>query len=128
MSEPFRQPGVRPPVEIATELAILLKPERRIARVRLREDVAGFRLKARQLQGSIRLADALAKLSGGSLLTATLLLIVNGQMRWPVLITAVTALLVFASSTILLVLLDRKVAVLEHAVDLVEAALKEAGG
>lgn len=128
MSEPFRQPGVRPPVEIAAELAILLEPERRVARVRLREDVAGFRLKARQLQGSIRLADALAKLSGGSLLTATLLLIVNGQMRWPVLITAVTALLVFASSTILLVLLDRKVAVLEHAVDLVEAALKEAGG
>ena len=128
MSEPFRQPGVRLPVEIAAELAILLEPERRVARVRLREDVAGFRLKARQLQGSIRLADALAKLSGGSLLTATLLLIVNGQMRWPVLITAVTALLVFASSTILLVLLDRKVAVLEHAVDLVEAALKEAGG
>jgi hypothetical protein len=48
----------------------------------------------------VRLADAFAKLGGGSLLTATLLLLVNGQVNAPVLAAAVTALLIFVGSTI----------------------------
>ena len=76
-------------------------------------------------QAEIRLADTFAKLGGGSLLTASLLLLVNGQVTGPVIGTALLALLVFIGSTMYLVRLDQIVAEHEHAVDVIEAALKE---
>ncbi len=112
-------------VEIAAELAALAEPERRSARVRQRQEAANLRRRMKRAQAAIRLADTFAKLGGGSLLTASLLLLVNGQVTRPVIGTALLALLVFLASTIYLMLLDRIVAEYEHAVDVIEAALKE---
>ncbi|WP_331043637.1 hypothetical protein [Sphingomonas sp.] len=84
-----------------------------------------MRHRMRGAQAEIRFADTFAKLGGGSLLTASLLLLVNGQVTGPVIGTALLALLVFIGSTMYLVRLDRVVAEYEHAVDVIEAALKE---
>ena len=111
--------------DIVDELSAVSEPIRRAARIRRRQDIADLRLSARQTQGVVRLADAFAKLSGGSLLTATVLLIVNGQVSWPIIGTAFVTLLVFLTSTISLIRLDRELADYDHAVDVIEAALKE---
>lgn len=112
-------------VEIAADLAGAPDAERRSARVRRREQVANLRRNARQAQAIVRLVDAFAKLGGGSLLTATLLLMVNGQVTLPVVVTAMSALLAFIGSTISLIYLDQHVAEFDHAADVIEAALKE---
>ena len=112
--------------EIADEfLAAASEPTRRVARIRRRQNAADLRLSARRTQGMVRLADAFAKLSGGSLLTATVLLIVNGQVSWPIIGTALVTLLVFLASIMFLIRLDRETADFDHAVDVIEAALKE---
>lgn len=113
--------------QIVAELAMVGDAAaRRAERTRYREDALAFRLKTRQAQGLMRSADTLAKLSGGSLLTATVLLIVNGHAAWPIVMTAILALLFFSAATICLMWLDQRVARFDHAADLIEAALEEA--
>lgn len=117
--------GASRALAIVAELTASLDADRPTARVSRREEIADLRLKGRRTQGVIRLADALAKLGGGSLLSATLVLIINGRIAAPVVVTALLALFLFMASTIMLVALDRRVADLEHTVDMIEAALKE---
>jgi hypothetical protein len=112
-------------VDIADQLAATPEGERRVERVRRRGQAADFRRRSRRTQATIRLADTFAKLGSGSLFTATLLLLVNGQVNGPVVLTATSALLVFVTSTISLVAADRRVAEFDHAADVIEAALKE---
>lgn len=110
---------------LVNDLMIVEDADRRTARAQRRDEIADLRLKSRRTQGVIRLADAFAKIGGGSLLTATLLLLVNGQVTIPVVATALSALLVFVGSTISLVILDRQIAGLDHVAEIIEAALKE---
>ena len=111
--------------DIADEFLATSEPARITARIRRRQNIADLRLSSRRTQGKVRLADAFAKLSGGSLLTATVLLIVNGQVSWPIISTALVTLLVFLASTMFLIRLDRAMADFDHAIDVIEAALKE---
>ena len=124
MSE--RQGEQRAAVEIVCEIAAITDPdERRLARIGDRERIADYRLQARRMQGAARLADAFAKFGGGSLLTTTLLLMINGKAPLSVAVTAVIALLIFLGCTILWVLLEFGVAKSEEAVERLEAVLKE---
>lgn len=125
MNSPRRPERPGSAQDIVDELSAASEPTMRAARIRRRQDIADLRLSARHTQGIVRLADAFAKLSGGSLLTATVLLIVNGQVSWPIIGTAFVTLLVFMTSTISLIRLDRELAEYDHAVDVIEAALKE---
>ncbi len=111
--------------EVAGHLAAAADTERAAVRLRRRDEAADFRRLSRRTQAIVRLADSGAKLGGGSLLTATLLLLLNGQVNWPVAVIAVSALLVFVVSTMFLVYLDRQIAEFDHSVDVIEAALKE---
>lgn len=112
-------------VEIAALLLALPDDERREARIRRRAQATDARLRVRELQGKVRVADSFAKLGGGSLLTASLLLMINGQVSWPIAVTAMLALLVFVASTMFVYRLDRAIARLENDIDVIDAALKE---
>ena len=100
--------------------------ERRAARAELIEQVLFLRGSARRLQTRARLADAVAKLGGGSLLTATVLLIIGGQAAPSILMTAGLALLLLVAGTILWTYSDLQAAYRDLDADRLEAALKEA--
>ncbi len=78
----------------------------------------------RYLTGS-KLADAVAKFGGGSLLTATLLLIVGGQAGTAIIATAALTLLLFVAGITFWVKLDLEAARREFEADWLEAILKE---
>ena len=100
--------------------------ERQTARAAFIEEALLSRRQARRFQTWARLADAVAKVGGGSLLTATLLLIIGGQAGLPILITALLALLLFAAGTILWTYCDLQAAQRDFDAEWLEAALKEA--
>lgn len=77
------------------------------------------------MQGVGKLADAMAKFGGGSLLTATLLLVINGNVAPLTILVVVFALLLFAISTISWVFLEQRAAQIEAAADRLDAVLKE---
>ena len=90
-----------------------------------RERMADYRHESRQLAGVAHQADALAKFGGGSLLTTTLLLMINGKAPLSVVITAVFALLIFLVSTIIWVVLELGIAERDSAAERLDAVLKE---
>ena len=112
---------------LIANLADIVDPgERRAARAELIEQVLFLRGSARRLQTRARLADAVAKLGGGSLLTATVLLIIGGQAAPSILMTAGLALLLLVAGTILWTYSDLQAAYRDLDADRLEAALKEA--
>jgi hypothetical protein len=116
----------RPLARITAELAKIADPEdRRAARVSIKEEALLFRKQARRFQTGNKLADSIAKFGGGSLLTATLLLIVGGQANDTILLTAALALLLFVAGTILSSYCDLQAADREFQAEWLEAALKE---
>jgi hypothetical protein len=90
-----------------------------------KEEALLFRRQARRFQTGGKLADAIAKFGGGSLLTATLLLIVGGQASATILLTAGLALLLFVAGTIFWAYCDLQAAQREFEAEWLEAALKE---
>jgi hypothetical protein len=116
----------RPLATVAAELAKVSDPDdRRAARASIKEEALLFRKQARRFQTGNKLADAIAKFGGGSLLTATLLLIVGGQANDTILLTAALALLLFVAGTILSAYCDLQAADREFQAEWLEAALKE---
>ena len=111
---------------IATLADIVDPVEHRAARAELIEQALFLRRSARRLQTRARLADAVAKLGGGSLLTATVLLIIGGQAAPSILMTAGLALLLLVAGTILWTYSDLQAAYRDLDADRLEAALKEA--
>ena len=112
---------------LIAQLADIVDPvERRAARVAMIEQALFLRRSARGLQTRARLADAVAKLGGGSLLTATVLLIIGGQAAPSILMTAGLALLLLVAGTILWTYSDLQAAYRDLDADRLEAALKEA--
>ncbi|HEX8482557.1 MAG TPA: hypothetical protein VF650_11700 [Allosphingosinicella sp.] len=116
----------RPLARVAAELAKVSDPDdRRAARASIKEEALLFRRQARRFQTGSKLADAIAKFGGGSLLTATLLLIVGGQANDTILITAALALLLFVAGTIFWAYCDLQSSQREFEAEWLEAALKE---
>ena len=128
MSEPARSLRAHGSLGgLIANLADIVDPgERRTARAELIEQVLFLRASARRLQTRARLADAVAKLGGGSLLTATVLLIIGGQAAPSILMTAGLALLLLVAGTILWTYSDLQAAYRDLDADRLEAALKEA--
>lgn len=121
-----RPASLAPLAQIVADISKADRAERSVARAAIIEDALLSRRQARRLQTWARLADAVAKVGGGSLLTATLLLIFGGQAGWPILITAFLALLLFVAGTILWTYCDLRAAQREFDAEWLEAAIKEA--
>ena len=128
MSEPARSLRAHGSLGgLIANLADIVDPgERRAARAAMIEQALFLRRSARGLQTRARLADAVAKLGGGSLLTATVLLIIGGQAAPSILMTAGLALLLLVAGTILWTYSDLQAAYRDLDADRLEAALKEA--
>ena len=119
--------GKRSPLaQIVAALSKVGPDERQTARAAIKEEALLFRRQGRRFQTWARLADAVAKVGGGSLLTATVLLIIGGQAGWPILITASLALLLFVAGTIFWTYCDLQAAQRDFDAEWLEAALKEA--
>jgi len=101
----------------------------RLAMTRLGIAHHALRLKceSRRFKRAAKLADGLGKFGGGSLLTATALLLLNGQWGPAVLGTAVLTLILFVAGTIFSLIFegwsDRAELEEEH----LNAVLREAG-
>lgn len=91
----------------------------------MREAALAFRLEARTYQRASKLADAVAKFGGGSLLTAMLVLVISGQAGAAVVVMAVLTLLLFVVGTSYWMYLDRRSAIWDYEADRIEAVLKE---
>jgi hypothetical protein len=116
----------RPLAQIAADLAKISDPDdRRSARASLKEEALLFRRQGRRYQTGSKLADAVAKFGGGSLLTATLLLIVGGQAGTAIIAMAALTLLLFVSGITLWTYLDLKASQREFEAEWIEAVLKE---
>ena len=115
-----------PLAHIVSDLAKISDPvERRTARAAIIEEALLVRRQGRRFLTGARLADSVAKFGGGSLLTATLLLIIGGQAGPPILITASLALLLFVAGTMFWTYCDLKAADREFDAEWLEAWLEE---
>lgn len=110
---------------IADDVLAATGAERTFRRSTCRNRIVRFRHEVRQVQASVRLADAFAKLGGGSLLAATVLLVANGQAASSVVVTACVALLLFGAATIILIRVDRPIADLDLSSEIDDSALRE---
>ena len=99
--------------------------ERRAARAGFKENAWLFRSRGRRYQTGVKLADAVAKIGGGSLLTATLLLIVGGQTGGAIVFTAGLTLLLFIAGTVFWAYCDLKAAYWDYQAEWLEAVLME---
>ncbi|SFR98414.1 hypothetical protein [Sphingomonas jatrophae] len=122
----MKPPTVGSLAERAEELAAITDPAgRRAARIGLKDEALVFRRSARRFQTNAKLADAFAKFGGGSLLTATLLLIVGGQASAAILGIAALTLLMFVAGTMYWMRMDMRAAQQEFEAERLEALLKE---
>lgn len=122
-----RYGGGRSAALVLAELSTIeSREDRRSARVSFREEALLLRLQARHSQSVAKLADAMAKFGGGSLLTATLLLIIGGHAGTAAVATAALALFLFVAGTICYIYWDRLAARSEYRADWLEAILEEA--
>jgi predicted ABC-type sugar transport system permease subunit len=111
---------------IASHLAKIEDAGARLStRASIKEAALLFRRQARRYQTGAKLADAVAKFGGGSLLTATLLLILNEQAETAVLLTAGLTLLLFVAGIIFWTQFDLEASQREFEAEWLEAVLKE---
>jgi hypothetical protein len=112
---------------IARANPILASERPAIERLRLRTEIIAIRTAAKQRQLGAKLAEALAKLGGGSLLTATLLLFIQGQAGRAALVTAGLTLLLFVGGITFSALFERWSAKRDAEADGLQAVLNETG-
>jgi hypothetical protein len=126
----IRAPRVsRPPVKGRD----LLEAARRVKasddplaeRVRLRREVLACRRYGHRWRSASRFSDSIAKFGGGSLLTATLLLLIQGTIGAAVVGTAGLTLLLFLGGTIFSTVFESNAAEWDLEADGLEAVLAE---
>jgi predicted ABC-type sugar transport system permease subunit len=111
---------------VAADLAKITDPDsRRSARASMKEEALLFRRQGRRYQTGSKLADSVAKFGGGSLLTATLLLIVGGQAGIAIILTAGLTLLLFVAGITFWIHFDLRASQREFEAEWIEAVLKE---
>jgi hypothetical protein len=94
-------------------------------RLRLHNEALAFRQQGHRSRSASRLGDSLAKFGGGSLLTATLLLLIQGTLAAIVVGTAALTLLLFLAGTISWVVFENNATEWELEAEALEAVLAE---
>lgn len=110
---------------IAAANRVMASERPAIERLRLRKEIIDIRARAMQRQLGAKLADAVARLVGGSLLTATLLLFIQGRAGQAALVTAGVTLLLFVVGTIFSALFELAGAAWDAEADGVQAVRDE---
>lgn len=95
------------------------------ARLRLRAEELDIRARAQRLRVSARTADNVAKFGGGSLLTATVALLISGSIAWPVAGVAALTLLSFVVATIFAAAFELRAVRADREAEGLAAVLKE---
>jgi hypothetical protein len=94
----------------------------------LRDDALAFRLQARRFRFRERVADSIAKLGGGSLLTATVAIIANGHGHEHAIMAGLATVTFFTVGTIYAASADYLASAWELEADRVGIAAAEIGG
>ena len=113
-------PGIVASIDAITNVG-----QRRHARLRLREDVLGYRLLAKRWKLLERVADNIAKFVGGSLLTTTAALLLSGHGEATSKVVGGAALLLLVIGTIFASAFEYLAAAWDSEADRIEAAMAE---
>ena len=119
------EPGDDVPAIVLAVEALANPEERRLARLRLREDALVYRIRSKQFRRNERLADGVAKFLGGSLLTTTAAILFGGHGGFPVITLAVLALLLLVVGTMLAAAEELRAAAWDNEADRIAVALEE---